>query len=165
VWYLLLGLGCIPLFSVGLVFAIDGRIEPRDAGREFLVGFVEPGAECKERYGLRLHATSGEPLGCISRGLQLSPGRQQLGLGRFSRAQYDEVIALAADRASNGGLQPDDRRDIQRKVDAIAATLPPPAHPWLWGQRKAWLGWAMLVAAAADMFYLIRAFRRMAAAS
>ncbi|MGN9793093.1 hypothetical protein ACTMTU_18630 [Streptomyces sp. OZ13] len=142
----LVGVG---LAAFGLGFVLVGLLEQRSAGDMYQVAFQRVGNACRGGHELHLDIENGEPLDCVPS--YVIGGSPRVDLPGFTDAQNDEVAALGGQLGS-GGLSDAEQRQIQDRVDKIAATVPAADRPrpdsatvWLadagvWGARRAWLG-------------------------
>lgn len=139
-------LGFAALFAYGATSVLVGIAEQRHLDGAYVVGFV-PGSGCGDPHELYLSVEDGEVLDCVQAGMG---GSGRVSLPGFTRAQNEQVQALAEERGQDG-LSAADQREIQERVDRILATVPPSELPyhdqWTWGSNRAWLGAGMVAVA------------------
>lgn len=118
-------LGCVVLGLAvlgGLAMAGIGGLEVAVYSDRHDVTFARPGDDCGGV--MALNVEDGTRLWCSEVG-PVAPPVDPLdarGLDGFSRAQNNEVLALA-ERLGRNGLSEADQRQIQDRVDEIVATL------------------------------------------
>jgi hypothetical protein len=116
-------LGCVVLGLAvlgGLAMTGIGGVEVAVYSGRHDVTFARPGDECG---GVRvtLNIADGTRLWCSAVG-PVTPPSDPRGLDGFSEEQNNEVLALA-ERLGLDGLSEADQRQIQDRVDEIAATV------------------------------------------
>jgi hypothetical protein len=157
----------VGLVAFGGVSALAGFLDQREADRVYVVQFKRPGDECGAARRMHLDVTDGKPLSCRPGFTGAVGGYARNDLPGFAEAQNQEVLVLA-ERLGGDGLSTAEQRQIQDRVDQIAAGLPaaerPDRKPGLWGARQAWLGGGLAMAGAVGLVVLfllaIRAAKR-----
>ncbi|MFC6879396.1 MULTISPECIES: hypothetical protein [Actinomadura] len=149
-------LGTLGVVVFGGIFTLVGYLEQRRAHPPYKIEFVHGRGGCDEG-PVHLNVEDGKQLSCI-------PSRFAGGWGYegelpgFTAEQTDEVMALSESLGADG-LSDADQRQIQQRVDQIAATVPPaqrPHRPTIWGARRAWLGIGMIAVAITPAWMLLR---------
>ncbi|MGK5553314.1 hypothetical protein ACSNOI_17015 [Actinomadura kijaniata] len=139
---MILGLAGAALFAVSVPFTLVGIAEKRHADRAYVVGFV-PGDGCGDAHELYLHVDDGKPMDCVAPGMS---GSGRVRLPGFTTDQNDQVRTLAQ-RLGHDGLSAAEQREIQHRVDELAATVPPSKRPYgkqaVSGAGRIWLGAGM----------------------
>ncbi len=112
-----------------------------------MVGFP-PGASCDDAHELYLRVEDGSVLRRMPAGASAWLGR--VTLPGFTDEQ-DEQLAELLTRLAPDGLPAAEQREIQQRVDELAAAVPPEARPYgdrrVWGAGQAWPGAGMVVVA------------------
>jgi hypothetical protein len=115
-------LGCVVLGLAilgGLAMTVIGGLEVLVYYGRHDVTFARPGDDCGGVVTLNIE--DGTRLWCSAVG-PVEPPSDPRGLDGFSQEQNNEVLALAEELGGNG-LSEADQRQIQDRVDEIAATL------------------------------------------
>lgn len=115
-------LGCVVLGLVvlgGLAMTGIGGVEVAVYAGRHDVTFARPGDDCGGVVTLNIE--DGTRLWCSAVG-PVTPPSDPRGLDGFGEEQNNEVLALAEELGGNG-LSEADQRQIQDRVDEIAATL------------------------------------------
>jgi hypothetical protein len=115
-------LGCVVLGLAilgGLAMTVIGGLEVLVYSGRHDVTFARPGDDCGGV--VTLNIDDGTRLWCSAVG-PVTPPSDPRGLDGFSEEQNNEVLALAEELGGNG-LSEAEQRQIQDRVDEIAATL------------------------------------------
>jgi hypothetical protein len=148
---ILLGAVLLP----GFACLITGIGQSGDVRNAYQVEFGRPGDTCDASVDVHLDVATGEPVTCTGLDIPVGAG---VGFAGFTAERNREIASLAA-RLGEGGLTDAEQRQVQARVDEIAATVPEEDRPYrysgLWGTGLALLGGA-IIAAGVLLFILWR---------
>jgi hypothetical protein len=155
----LLGAALLP----GFACLITGVAQRSDVQDEYRIEFGKVGDTCNRYLGVHIDTATGDAVACRTGDFPAGAG---VAFPGFTTEQTHEIVALSA-RLGADGLDEAEQRQVQARVDAIAATVPDDRHGYhytgLWGTGLALTGAAVIAAALAAFVALRRRLEAMTA--